>query len=203
MKNKNKIIKIVSFVFSVLFFVSCTEEAPIESEITFFPTFEYENIVAVAVGDSFTPQAIATADGTELEVKISGSVDTNTIGIYNITYSATNSDGFDGVASQVVVVHDPAIVGTDVSGNIEDIGRPARTGIISLVTGTTSIFFVTDFAFGGTFPMYFQMNGDVISEINQVYPFGASSVDLTYDPSTNMFTTFVNPFGFGYTFQYQ
>ncbi len=203
MKNKNKFVKVVSLVFSILLFISCNEESPIVSELTFFPTFEYDEIVTVAVGTSFTPNATATADGSALDVNVSGTVDVNTIGIYNITYSATNADGFDGTAAQVVVVHNPSTLGTNVSGDIEDVNRPARTGVISLVPGTTSIFHVTDFAFGGTFPMYFQMDGDVISEIPQVYPFGATSVDLTYDPITKMFTTFVNPYGFGYTFQYQ
>ncbi|WP_298239206.1 immunoglobulin-like domain-containing protein [uncultured Algibacter sp.] len=203
MKIKNKLIKVVSLVWTIVLFVSCSEQSPITSDLTFFPTFEFEPTAIVAVGDTFTPSATANEGGVDLPVGISGSADTNTIGIYTITYSATNSDGFDGSETQTVIVHDPSIVGTDVSGDIQDVGRPERTGVISLVPGTTSIFFVTDFAFGGTFPMYFQMDGDVISEIAQVYPFGATSVDMTYDPITKTFTTFVNPYGFGYTFQYQ
>lgn len=203
MKIKNKLIKIVSLVFTIILFVSCSEESPTTSELTFFPTFEFEPIVIVALGDTFTPSAIATEGGVEIPVAISGSVDSNTVGVYTITYSATNSDGFDGAENQTVVVHDPAIIGTDVSGAIEDVNRPTRTGVISLVSGTTSIFYVTDFAFGGTFPMFFQMDGDTISDIPQNYVFGVVSVDLTYDPIALMFTTLVNPQGFGYTFQYQ
>ncbi len=203
MKIKNKLIKVVSLVCSIVLFVSCSEERPITSDITFFPTFEFESLVIVAVGDTFTPSAMATEGGTELPVTISGSADTNTIGVYTITYSATNSDGFDGAETQTVVVHDPSVVGTDVSGDIEDVNRPARTGVISLVPGTTSIFFATDFAYGGTFPVYFQMDGDTISDIPQEYVFGNDHIDLTYDPVSLMFTVYIPEIDFLYSFQYQ
>ena len=203
MKIKNKFIKVIPVIFSIVVFFSCSEESPITSEITIYPTFEFERLVVVVVGDTFTPSAIATEEGAELPVAISGSADTNTIGVYTITYSATNSDGFDGAEIQTVVVHDPSIVGTDVSGDIEDVNRPARKGVISLVPGTTSIFFVTDFAYGGTFPVYFQMDGDAISDIPQEYVFGNDHIDLTYDPVLLIFTVYIPEIDFLYTFQYQ
>lgn len=203
MKQYKFLFRYIPILLLTIAFSSCSEADPIESSITYFPTFVYDDFSVVELGGSFTPTASATEGGEDITVNISGSVDTNTVGVYIITYSATNSDGFDGTVNQTVVVHDPSIIGTDISGAIEDTGRPERTGIISLVEGTTSIFYVTDFAFGGTFPMYFQMNGDVISEISQVYAFAVTSVDLTYDPISKIFTTFVNPYGFDYTFQYQ
>lgn len=202
MKFKNKILKLFS-VFAILLVASCTEEDPIKSTITNFPTFEYEEFVVVAIGDPYTPSAQAFEGDAEIEVEINGSVDTGTVGVYSISFSASNSDGYNGTASQTVVVHDPAIVGTDVSGEIQDTTRPVRDGVISLVPGTTSIFFASDFGFGGVFPMYFQMDGDVISEIPQSYVFDATSVDLTYDPVNKIFTTLIHPYGFGYTFEYK
>lgn len=200
-----KIIKYIIPVFLLLFLTACEQDLDTEgiSKVTIFPTIEFEPLKVVALGDSFTPTAIATEGGTEIPVTIAGTVDTGTVGIYSITFSATNSDGIAGSVTQTVVVHDPTIIGTDVSGEIEDINRPTRKGTITLVEGTSSIFYATDFAFGGVFPMYFQMDGDVISEINQPYIFSVTSVDLTYDPTTKVFTTLVNPYGFGYTFQYQ
>ena len=191
---------------SVLSITSCADEGKEnEGYVTYYPTFEYEPVVVVDLGNSFSPEVKATEDGKELKVESSGieDVDINTVGAYTITYSAVNSDGYEGEVEQTVVVHDPNIVGTDVSGEIVDANNSTRTATISLVPGTKSIFYCTDFAFGGKFPMYFQMNGDVISEVKQVYIFGVSNVNLTYNPATKLFTTKVNPQGFSYTFKYK
>ena len=185
-------------------FISCDVESTDNvSFVTDYAVFEYENLVVVPLGGTFTPSAIAAEGDAQLPVSVTESVNTNAVGIYDVSYAATNSDGFEASAFQTVVVHDPNIVGTDVSGAIQDIGRPERTGVISLVEGTTSIFYCTDFGFSGSFPMYFQMDGDVISEIPQNYIFGVESVDLTYDPVAQQFTTLINPQGFDYTFEYQ
>ncbi len=204
LETMKKIVLYISLLCIAAFFYACeSDDTENVSDITNYATFEFEELVVVPLGGTFTPEASASEDGNPLEVKSSGTVNTDVVGIYDIVYSATNSDGFDANVFQTVVVHDPEIIGTDVSGAIQDKNRPSRTGIISLVEGTTSIFFVTDFAFGGTFPMYFQMNGDVISEIPQNYIFGVTTVILTYDPSTREFTTEVLPYGFAYEFEYQ
>ncbi|WP_157207471.1 immunoglobulin-like domain-containing protein [Mariniflexile maritimum] len=203
MKITYKYISRLSILLIAFLMMSCTEENPIESAITNFPTFEYNSMVVISLGSNFTPVVKATENGVELPVTKTGSVDINTVGVYTMTYTATNSDGFDGSVSQTVIVHNPLIIGTDVSGDIVDANNSTRTGVITLVKGTTSIFYVTDFAFSGAFPMYFQMNGNTISEIKQVYPLGQTSVDLTYDPVTKRFTTKVNPAGFSYTFKYK
>ncbi len=193
--------KYIYILLSLIIF-SCADDGEDNSFTTYYPTFTYEELVVVELGGSFNSSVTATEDGVNLEVSTSGSVDTNTVGVYLVDYSATNSDGFNGSVTQTVVVHDPSIVGTDVSGDIRDTNRTSRTGVISLVEGTTSIFYCTDFAFGGVFPMYFQMDGDTISEIPQAYLFDVTSVDLTYDSSSKQFTTLVNPYGFEYTFEY-
>ena len=185
-------------------FVSCDTESTDEvSFVTNYAVFEYDDLVVIPLGGSFTPNATATENGQVLETTVSGSVNTNVVGVYDVSYSAENSDGFAASAFQTVVVHDPSIVGTDVSGDIWDKGNNARTGVISLIPGTTSIFLASDFGFGGTFPVYFQMDGDVISEIPQPYIFDVTSVDLTYDPISMEFTTLIHPYEFGYTFEYQ
>lgn len=195
--------KIFLFICSVVLLASCSEdETRNVSDITNYATFDYEPVVAVPLGGSFTPGAIATEGGVELLVTIDGSVDTNTKGVYTFTYSATNSDGYSATATQTVVVHDPAIVGTDVSGNFRDKNNNARTGVISLVPGTTSIFYATDFGFSGAFPVYFEMDGDTANEINQVYPLDQDGIDLSYDPVAEEFSITISPAGFAYTFEY-
>lgn len=199
-----KIFILILCVSTGLLFTSCDAESTDGvSKITEYANIEFEPVVTIALGDTYTPTPSAEAGGVEIPVTINGDVDTNTVGVYYVVFSATNADGFDATATQVVVVHNPSIVGTDVSGKIVDAGNATRTGEITLIKGTTSIFLASDFGYGGTFPVYFQMDGDIISEIPQPYVFGATSVALTYNPITKIFTTLISPDGFGYTFKYQ
>lgn len=197
--------KIILTLFTLSFvLVSCEDETVRDiSGITNYAVFDYEPLVVIPIGGSFTPTASATEDGEQLEVAMDGSVDTNTVGAYTYVYSSTNSDGFDATATQTIIVHDPNIIGTDVSGRIQDKNNTARKGTISLVPGTTSIFYASDFGFSGVFPIYFQMDGDTISQINQVYPLNATDAPLQYDPTTNEFSVGpIQPSGFSYTFEY-
>ncbi|MEQ8339402.1 MAG: DUF5011 domain-containing protein [Cyclobacteriaceae bacterium] len=175
------------------------------STVTYFPTFELtdgENVV-IATGSAFTPSATVKEGETELTPDIVNPVNNSTPGIYEVIYSAENSDGYPGSKSQQVIVYNPAIVATDVTGNIADIGRPERKGVISLVPGTTNIFFCTDMAFAGVFPLYFMMDGDNMIVIQQSFVFGVTSVDASYDPVAKTFSITVNPQGFAYNFQYE
>ena len=62
------------------------------------------NPVTIEVGSTYT-DAGATADGGEL-VTSSGTVDTNTVGVYTITYSASDSSGNQATATRTVNVVD-------------------------------------------------------------------------------------------------
>jgi len=204
-----KKLKIMKKIFITLFFisglllVSCENDSTANlSSVTNYATFRYEPVIVIPIGGTYTQDVSATEDGKQLELTVVGSVNTNEVGVYKMTFSATNSDGFNASVIQEVVIHDPTIIGNDVSGKIRDKNTNSRTGVISLVPGTTSIFYSTDFGFGGTFPVFFQMNGNTISEINQSYVFDVTSVDLTYNPISKQFTTSIHPYGFGYTFEY-
>lgn len=91
------------------------------SKVTYYPiiTLIGDAIIPIANGDTYTePGAKAEAGGAEVPVTTTGSVDTNTDGIYHITYSGTNSDGFSASASRTVVVYttDGSASGHDLSG---------------------------------------------------------------------------------------
>ena len=173
------------------------------SSVTYFPTFELTagEMVVIKTGDTFTPGATVMEGDTELTPDIEDGVDNTAPGIYYVVYSAVNGDGYSGSAVQTVIVHDPSIVATDVSGDIYDIGRPSRTGVISLVEGTNNIFYGTDMGFAGAFPMYFMMDGDTYVELPQTYPLSATSVSGSYDPGTRQISVLIQPYGFDYTFQ--
>lgn len=187
-----------------LLLTSCEADSTgnVTTKVTNYATFEYEPVIVLPIGGTYVENVVAKEDGKVLPLTVSGTVNTAAVGVYDRVFSAINSDGFAASVSQKIVVHNPAIIGTDISGKIQDKGRTERKATITLVAGTTSIFYCTDFAYGGAFPMYFQMNGNVISEVNQVYPLGVQSVDLTYDPTSKIFTTLVKPDNFAYTFEY-
>lgn len=189
---------------SSLLNISCEADTTgnVTTKVTNYATFEYEPEIVLPVGGTYVENVTATEDGVNLPLTITGTVNTAEVGVYDRVFSAINSDGFSASVTQKIVVHNPNIIGTNVSGNIQDKAKNERKAVISLVPGTTSIFYCTDFAYGGAFPMYFQMNGDIISQINQNYLFGVTSVNLTYDPTTKSFTTLVNPDGYAYSFGY-
>lgn len=191
-------------ILSLTSLVSCSYEEEIGSNITNYAVIKVDPIKVIALGGNYTATAEVTENNLSIPYTIVGDdeVDENTVGIYDVTFSATNQDGFTSSKTQTVVVHNPNIIGTDVSGEVRDKTTNSRKATISLVEGTTSIFYSTDFGFAGVFPMYFQMNGNTISEIKQHYSLNVESVDLTYDPVAKIFTTFISPNGFSYTFEY-
>lgn len=85
------------------------------SKISYFPavTTTGARLVIINQGGSFTDSgATANIHGVPTPVTTSGTVDTNTPGIYNINYTATNAEGFTGSDFRTVVV-----LGTDISAN--------------------------------------------------------------------------------------
>ncbi len=192
---------IISLLFISLF--SCKKGDSYDiSTVTIFASFEYEPNVLVAQGDAFTPSAIATEGGTTLDVTVTGSADVNSIGVYEITYSATNSDGYDGTVLQIVIVHNPNGSGTDVTGSIYDTNTPSRTGDISLVEGTSNMYYCTDMGGSGILPVYFEMNGDEMNIVDQPWNYSTvSGAEGTYDPVTRTFDITFST-GWNYVFAY-
>ncbi|QXU41421.1 immunoglobulin-like domain-containing protein [Pedobacter sp. D749] len=79
------------------------------SKITVFPiiTMKGDKYVAVAKGATYTDAGATAAAGTSnIEVKVTGLPNTATAGVYLITYSATNADGFSATTTRSVVVYD-------------------------------------------------------------------------------------------------
>jgi hypothetical protein len=96
------------------------------SKITNYPTFTMtgDAYASVVKGGTFTDPGVSAKEGTtDLEVKVSGQVNTAVVGIYNIVYSATNKDGFAGSVSRTVAVLPAAeTAGVDVSGKYSNVG---------------------------------------------------------------------------------
>lgn len=125
-----KSIKLIYLItmFAVLL-VSCNDDSTDNvSFVTSYPTFAMEGdaILSVIKGSPFVDPGVTATEGeTEIDVITEGTVDTTTPGVYTITYSATNSDGYQGSTSRTVVVTDEDVSGTDLSGNYKRNNNPA------------------------------------------------------------------------------
>lgn len=85
---------------------SCTED-PIESKVTNYPllTINGEATVVLTEGDTYTEEgAEALEGGAPIDVATSGTVDASTPGVYEIYYSAVNTDGFPASERRIVIV---------------------------------------------------------------------------------------------------
>lgn len=118
---------------------SCSEERPIESKITYFPTFEVsgDEYLLVQSGVAFNdPGVVAKSGDSELPVSKTGTVDPNQPGVYKLSYSATNSDGFDASTDRyVIVTEDPdLIINSDLSGSYTRDSNPAHIMTLTKIT---------------------------------------------------------------------
>lgn len=105
---------------AVLALVSCNETSQDPSTITYYITFEMEGdeTYLLEVGTAYEEPGVTAFEGTEdvtSSMVTTGSVDENTVGLYTITYSATNQDGFSSSITRTVIVYDPSVT-TDISG---------------------------------------------------------------------------------------
>lgn len=98
---------------SAVTFSSCDDDSSAGvTKITYYPvlTLNGDATMYVDKGAAFTdPGCAGEMNGEDIssQIKVSGSVDTSKSGIYTLTYSATNADGFSASASRTVVVTDP------------------------------------------------------------------------------------------------
>lgn len=109
------------FALTCFFLASCEEETTDDvSFVTTYPEFTLEGgqIIFATVAEGYTEPGVTAMEGeTSLQLTVTGEVDPSTPGYYAITYSATNSDGFDGSATREVIITSEDISGTDLSGS--------------------------------------------------------------------------------------
>lgn len=81
------------------------------SKVTHFPilTVKGDNIIAIANGSTYNePGVTAKAGDADVPVTTSGTVNTSQDGVYTLTYTAINSDGFSASATRTVAVYTTA-----------------------------------------------------------------------------------------------
>ncbi len=159
--------KIIYSLFVCLTFVlvSCEDKTSYDdSKITYYVTYEVsgDQTMLVPVGTTFVDPGVKAMEGSKdvtSNMETVGSVDANKIGVYTISYSAVNADGFASSTSRTVVVYDPQIT-TDISGNyslnsgsyrlnLSSLAHTAFSGYgISLTYIAPGVFFVSDYLGG-------------------------------------------------------
>src|SRR3954447_20065348 len=125
-----KLMKYIVFLCLSVSLLGCAKEEDIistdttvgHSRITYFPilTLKGEKYMAVPLGGTFTdPGASATEAGNAINVTVTGTVKTSTVGVYTLTYTATNRDGFSVSDTRTVAVYttDASAAAHDLSGS--------------------------------------------------------------------------------------
>lgn len=159
--------KIILFSFlAFAFLVSCTQKDLVDnattvgiSKITHYVTFDLTGgpTVAIAKGGAYVDPGYVALEGTKdvtTTVKVIGTVDGTSVGLYHLTYEATNSDGYKSSTARTVIIYDPAAPDIDITGKYTSAVRrvsPARsfTGLkVSIQKMAPGFFYVSDFLGG-------------------------------------------------------
>lgn len=160
---------ILAFAIGMITFMSSCKKDPIISthdkvgisKVTYFAniTLVGNNVLSVIKGTSFTdPSVKAEADGKEVAVTTTGTVNTDEVGVYTLNYNAVNADGFSSSASRTVVVIPTAEVpGVDLSGTYNSVpvgSTPAPANISKVAEG---VYYTTNCwgNSGAVIPAYF------------------------------------------------
>jgi hypothetical protein len=196
-----RIIKFLLILAAVIPFASCEKtEKPDNtadrvgiSRVTFFPTFNMSGAkyISIVKGGAFTDPGVTAKEGTaDLQVTKTGAVDVNTVGVYDIVYSATNKDGFtSSVTRTIAVLPSAEQAGVDISG------KYANTGSFSYVATMQKLapgFYVVDNVWGGgsaaiIAAYVLTVDGtNLILPVSTISPYGRVRGTGTLDASGNL-----------------
>lgn len=173
----------ILFLLAIASFLSCNKNTVTEndqyvgiSKITYYVvlTLKGDAIMSLVKGDSFTdPGVTSTANGSDVPYTTDGTVDTNTPGLYVLTYSAVNSDGYSSsVTRQVVVLDAHENPGVDISGSYDYVGSSTFTATITKVA--EGVYTADNVWSGATVipAVIVTLNGTDITIPNQLSGFG-------------------------------
>ncbi|MDR0939098.1 MAG: DUF5011 domain-containing protein [Mediterranea sp.] len=108
MKNKNLLLLALPALLALGITAGCSDTLGL-THITYYPTIEVlgTNPAVVYVGGTFTDEGCyvdLNGEDVTASAKVSSNVNTSEMGIYSVTYSAVNDDGFSASASRTVYV---------------------------------------------------------------------------------------------------
>lgn len=209
---KNKTIFVI-MTLAALTLASCRKIETGLTDVTYYAVIELEgaNPYVIHLGESYTePGFTAILNGEDISSKVSvgSNVDSSTPGIYSVTYSAVNEDGFSSSVSRAVYVLNPGGI-DNLYSSYTRIGSTAYRVPAFLIkaTGTAGVYEMEDllggFYYYGRYPGYeptydfhcesrFSINDDnTLKLISTGSWYFGSSYDYstftgTYDPATGV-----------------
>ncbi len=125
-----------------LSFTSCNDETTQDlSVVTHYVTLELngDELIHLPLGTTYTDEGVIALEGDEdvtSNVTVNNSVNSNEAGIYTVTYSVTNKDGFPSSTERTVIVYDPSI-NTSIEGVYNVNGTRNSSGKIEAYSGFT------------------------------------------------------------------
>jgi hypothetical protein len=210
-----KIIYLILVACGVIMFSACSKDSQDLSKVTYYVDMELvgDAVLGSEVGTSFVdPGVTAYENGEDISstVIVTGSVDSEKVGYYPLSYTAINVDGFPKSVSRKVFVYDPSIT-TDISGSYTTSDGTKRVYGGTTTTAFTGygvtieevkpgIFYISDFfggyydqraGYGSTYAMtgYFRLHADNTITLLQSSVVGwGDGLDYleegSYDPDT-------------------
>jgi hypothetical protein len=156
-----------TFIWILVLIFSCNKETIVDtptqvgiSKVTYYvvltligPAFE-----STVLGQPYVDSGVTAAEnGVPVKYTTSGTVDVNTIGIYTVTYSAVNLDGYSSsITRNVAVIATAPLPGVDLSATYANVGSSPLTANISMVA--PGVYYTTN-CWGGSslaiIPAYF------------------------------------------------
>jgi len=114
----------------LLFLTSCEKDYDnFITKVTYYPTIQFlgepssisssgDQFLTVELGTAYVdPGVVIKVGDDEVEAdEVTGTVDVNTVGVYVITYSKENVDGYFATARRYVGVYDPNVKTNDYTG---------------------------------------------------------------------------------------
>lgn len=176
------------------------------SRLTFFPilTLKGSKYIALPMGGTYAePGSEAKEGSTPITPTISGTVKTTTPGVYTLTYTATNKDGFSVSSTRTVAVYstDATAAANDLSGSY----LRAATGVNAIWTKLAPGVYLINNPGGaasgtGLNVIAFNPTGFTVNIPSQISSDGntSSSSNFTYTNGTppSYSLVFINP-GYG------
>jgi hypothetical protein len=161
MKN---IFKAIALLLTVILFAGCHEiTTEGVTKITYYPSITVlgEPEVIVQQGTTYTDAGCKVelnGEDVTADAVINSNVNTNTIGIYSVTYTATNEDGFSVNASRTVYVINPHSFASVYWGESEYGARHYYDAPILIKSRADGNYLIDDLAggfyFHGRYPGY-------------------------------------------------
>jgi hypothetical protein len=143
MKNLSRIILFT--LASMVFCGACQDDETANvSFVTSYPILKVNGGEAIAVvkGTAFAdPGVVATENGQEIPVEVSGNLDLATPGFYKLVYTATNSDGYSASVTRLVAVTAQDVSATDISGTYYRASNNRQSTVTKVSSG---LYFMTD-----------------------------------------------------------